>query len=136
MDGDPSRRPEGFLCKGRRDRPRDAAAAVGPRHIEPAHAQGGRLCCGGFHGDPADSGQFAIHEGGQKRLALTIEALSAARPVNGQPVHVAMALGGRLRAQRVEPLRQVVEDPDELDHQPGEIIFSGRTRASNSSLVT
>ena len=31
---------------------------------------------------------------------------------------------------------QLVGDADELKHQPGLIIFSGRTRASNSSLVT
>jgi hypothetical protein len=48
---------------------------------------------------------------------------------------VSPAIGRRCSPQAVEILRKPVLEADDL-HQPGEIMFSGRTTASNSSLVT
>lgn len=46
-----------------------------------------------------------------------------------------MSLGVGLRPQGLETLRKPAFEADELDYQPGPIIFSGRTYSSNSSLV-
>ena len=48
---------------------------------------------------------------------------------------VVVALRICFGSQRGEAFWQSVNDPDELDRQPGLIIFSGRTHSSNSSLV-
>jgi hypothetical protein len=47
----------------------------------------------------------------------------------------AIGYSGRGSTGAREPFRESVLDADELQHQPGEIIFSGRTHSSNSSLV-
>jgi len=48
---------------------------------------------------------------------------------------ISTALRVRLGAEFGEGLREFVLDADQVDHQPGLIIFSGRTHWSNSSFV-
>ncbi len=49
---------------------------------------------------------------------------------------MAVTFGLGFGAQTREAFRRLAIDPDELEHHPGWIMFSGRTTASNSSLVT
>ena len=119
------------MDQGRGEGGGDAPAAHRRPDVEAAQAAR-RLGGSGLDAERADPRQLSDQERGEDRLAVVLEAC-AGPPAVGQQGHVAHAFAGGLGDQVVEAVRQFVEQTNQLEHQPGETIFSGRTYWSNSS---
>jgi hypothetical protein len=130
VNGDLGRVLKGLLQQGVRDRAGDPSPARPGAYEEAAHPLGGGI--GRLRRQAAHADQLAI-------LERTEQGRERLRPLGDlirQAAHVPVALRVRLGAKRREAVGQSASDANELeDHQPGLIIFSGRTHSSNSSLV-
>jgi hypothetical protein len=101
-------------------------------NVEPAKAQGGGpVVWQGLVGQAADPKKRAALAHGEERP----EDRRPGRDLRRQSVHVPPTLRRRGGAEGLEIIGKPVFEANDL-HQPGEIIFSGRTTSSNSSFVT